>query len=322
MTPHDTTSTAVPPEALDEVPGVSVAPQTVGVDDAFARYEAIRDRLPLAAGTGACTPMAQLLDTVDRFDGYLFDSFGVLNVGETTIPGAPECLVALRAMSKPFCVLTNAASYTSEAALEKYRKLGLDVRRGEVVSSRDVALAHLDMVAPSLRWSAISAEGDRFEDAPAGMVDLLGSDPDWSRAQGFLFLSSARWSRILQDRLVRELERRPRPVVIANPDLVAPREDGLTLEPGWWAHDLQDRTGVVPHFFGKPFREAFDIAAGRMNSRRLAMVGDTLHTDILGGQNAGFGTILVTDHGILAGRDSASYIRNAGIRPDIIVPSV
>ena len=52
------------------------------------------------------------------------------------------------------------------------------------------------------------------------------------------------------------------------------------------------------------------------------MIGDTLHTDILGGQGAGLATILVTDHGILAGRDTAPFIEASGIAPDIILPAI
>jgi predicted HAD superfamily phosphohydrolase YqeG len=51
------------------------------------------------------------------------------------------------------------------------------------------------------------------------------------------------------------------------------------------------------------------------------MVGDTLHTDVLGGRAAGMGTILVTDHGLFAGLDIARFIGRSGIVPDSIVRS-
>ena len=53
--------------------------------------------------------------------------------------------------------------------------------------------------------------------------------------------------------------------------------------------------------------------------RRVAMVGDTLHTDTLGGAAAGCGTVLVTHHGLFKGHDVAPYISRSGIVPDIIV---
>jgi ribonucleotide monophosphatase NagD (HAD superfamily) len=49
------------------------------------------------------------------------------------------------------------------------------------------------------------------------------------------------------------------------------------------------------------------------------MVGDTLHTDVLGGAAAGCRTVLVTDHGLFAGRDTVPFIAASGIVPDFIV---
>ena len=297
-------------------------PLTLTVDEAHRRYEAIRPRLPQIGQTGPARLAARLLDTAEHYDGYLFDAFGVLNVGETAIPGAAACLAALRAIGKRFCILTNAASYTSAVALAKYHALGLDVRAGEVVSSRDVLFAHLGQTEPGLHWAAICAAGDRFEDAPVPVLDLAGEVADWDAAEGFVFLSSARWDAALQERLVASLQRHPRPVAVGNPDLVAPREGGLTIEPGYWAHDVQDRTGIAPVFFGKPYPEAFLAGAQQLGGGRIAMVGDTLHTDILGGHAAGFDTILVTQHGLYAGRQSADFIADSGIIPTWQIPSI
>jgi HAD superfamily hydrolase (TIGR01450 family) len=301
---------------------VEATPPTLTLARAFDRYEAIRARLPAAGAAGLSREAPDLMAVAERYDGILFDSFGVLNVGETAIPGAAACLDALRAAGKRICILTNAASYTSAEAHGKYRRLGLDVRPEEIVSSRDVTFAHLEPRWPGLRWAAIATAEDDFADTEADVCDLLGDEALWDAAEGFLFLSSARWSQELQDRLIAALTRRPRPVVVGNPDLVAPRETGLTIEPGFWAHDVQDRTGTAPVFFGKPYAEAFAIAAERVGGGRLAMIGDTLHTDILGGQGAGCDTVLVTDHGLFAGRDVAPFVARSGIVPTWILPAI
>ena len=51
------------------------------------------------------------------------------------------------------------------------------------------------------------------------------------------------------------------------------------------------------------------------------MVGDSLHTDILGAQAAGVASALVTDFGFLAGQDVGDAIAQTGIVPDVILPS-
>jgi glycerol-1-phosphatase len=305
--------------SLDAEPGgmLSDAPM------AFARYEAIRPRLPLARYPARSLMLPSLDEVADHVDGFLLDAFGVLNVGETAIPGAVRRLTRLRARGKRLAVLTNAASYTRAQLLAKYHRLGFDFTADEVVASRDVAVARLEAVAPGATWAAIAAEGDSFVDIPVRVVDAVADPSALVEADAVLFLSTARWTPDLQATLVRALRQRPRPIVIANPDLVAPREGGLTLEPGLFGHDLLDAIPVKAHWFGKPFPEAFAEGISRtgLSADRLAMVGDTLHTDVLGGAAAGCRSVLVTDHGLFAGRDTGPFIAASGIVPDFIVPS-
>jgi len=289
-------------------------------EHAIARYEAIRDRLPRAAAPVVPKLAGSLAETFGSYDGYLFDSFGVLNVGDSAIPGAADCLGVLRRTGKPFCILTNAASYTSAEAFHKYQKLGLDVRQEEILSSRDVLLGEIESLHPGLLWGAIAAPEDDFHDTRSRLIHLRGAD--WQAVEGFVFLSAVGWTEADQNRLVAALIARPRPVLVGNPDLVAPREGGLTVEPGFWAQDIQDRTGIPVTCFGKPFPQAFALAAARTGGGRLAMVGDTLHTDILGGQAAGHGTVLATDHGLFKGRDVTPFLAASGITPDWIVPAI
>lgn len=291
---------------------------------AFARYEAIRPRLPAAHYPARSSVLSSLEDVADHVDGFLLDAFGVLNVGETAIPGAVARMASLRARGKRLAVLTNAASYTRSQLLAKYRKLGFDFTADEVVASRDVAVARLEGIAPGATWAVIAAAGDTFADIPARVLDAVADPSALADADAVLFLSTARWTPALQARLVDALERNLRPFVIANPDLVAPREGGLTLEPGLFGHDLLDRIGADAYWFGKPFPEAFaeGIARTGLAPARLAMVGDTLHTDVLGGAAAGCRSVLVTDHGLFTGRDTAPFIAASGITPDFIIASV
>lgn len=297
------------------------AAPALDAETAFLRYEAIRPRLPSARFPALSQHLPTLAEAADRFDGFLLDAFGVLNVGESAIAGAVARMADLRARGKSLTVLTNAASYTRAELLAKYHRLGFDFAPAEVVSSRDTAAARLQSIAPGARWAAISAKGDRFDDIPSSLVDAIDTPGAFDDADAILFLSTARWSDALQSRLLDALARNPRPVVIANPDLVAPREGGLSLEPGLFAHALLDSLALETHWFGKPFGHAFEDAVNRtgLPPDRLAMVGDTLHTDTLGGAAAGCGTVLVTRHGLFRGHDTAPFIARSGIVPDIIV---
>jgi ribonucleotide monophosphatase NagD (HAD superfamily) len=149
----------------------------------------------------------------------------------------------------------------------------------------------------------------------------LGDDVDDYRAvDGFLFLAAALWTNGRQNLLAQALLDTPRAVIIANPDLVAPREYGLSLDPGYYGHALADVTGRMPVFLGKPFAPVFErveaMLSPTQDRSRIVMVGDTLHTDILGGAAKGWRTALITDHGLFAGLDVRPFIQASKIVPD------
>ncbi|GAB5377225.1 MAG: HAD family hydrolase [Acuticoccus sp.] len=289
----------------------------------FRRYEELRPRLPRWPGRNH-TPLVvpDLWAVIDRYDAFVLDGFGVLNVGEAPIPGAVERIAALRAAGKIVIVLTNAASLPATGSVAKYRALGFDFTADEIVSSRDVALMGMAAHPAGTRWGATPGGPGSLDGLDAV---ALGDDPaPYGEADALLYLSAAEWDEPRQARLAAALSARPRKVVVANPDLVAPRVGYLSVEPGAFAHALLDlQPDLDVSFYGKPFGNAFEAVMARLGPaapppERIAMVGDTLHTDILGGAAAGWGTILITDHGIFAGLDVAPFIAASGIIPDVI----
>jgi glycerol-1-phosphatase len=282
-----------------------------------ARYAALRHLLPRADFPAASVHVPDLGAVMDRYDGFILDAFGVLNVGEGVIPGAVARIAQMRAAGKRVVVLTNGASYPRAAALAKYARLGFDFSPDEVVASRDLAGAELARHDPAMLWAGITAAGAAFDDLPARVLPLAGDDSLLRRADGFVFLGAEGWTPARQAALVAALRASPRPVIVANPDIVAPREGGFSLEPGHFAADLPGALTWV----GKPHGPALQAAVARLGatpSDRIAMVGDTLHTDILGGRAAGLGTVLIAGHGLFRGLDPAPFIAGSGIVPDVI----
>jgi ribonucleotide monophosphatase NagD (HAD superfamily) len=151
---------------------------------------------------------------------------------------------------------------------------------------------------------------------------LLEDDAQaYQQVEGFLLVGSGEWSQKRQDLLESALAHAPRPVCVANPDIVAPRETGFSTEPGYFAHKLAEHAGVSPTFYGKPFRNIYDLAfdvLGPVDRTRVAMVGDSLHTDILGAHTAGIASVLVSDYGFFAGEDALHAIERSGITPDFV----
>lgn len=287
---------------------------------AFARYEAVREALPQAGFPARSVHAAHLGEAVAAYDTILLDAFGVLNIGTRAIPGAVDFIAALRDAGKRVMVVSNSASVPSAASHAKFIALGFDFSPAEIVTSRDALKAALRALSPH-RWGVMAATDSQI--AELGVeAHALTDDPDgYDRAEAFILLGSADWTDARQDRLVDSLRRIPRPVLVGNPDLVAPREDGLSLEPGHFAHDLAARAGVTPVFHGKPFPGIYDLVRerlGPLDPARTLMVGDTLHTDVLGGAAFGLRTCLLRDYGLLAGQDIGALIHASGIRPDLV----
>jgi HAD superfamily hydrolase (TIGR01450 family) len=299
------------------------SPMKDDADWAFNAYEAVRARLPQPVFAQKFQTADNLSDIADRFDTFLLDSFGVLNIGATAIPGAVARIEELRALGKRIIIVTNAAGYPKHVQIARYKKLGFDFTADQIVSSRGTALAAIAKV-PQHRWGLMAAPEFGRDEIDHLDADFLEDDATlYDAVDAFLLLGSSLWTQSRQNMLEASLRRKPRPVFVGNPDIVAPVENGLSRQPGHYAHRLADATGVEPQFFGKPFFNIFEQAFARLGGDydpgRTLMVGDTLHTDILGGRAAGVKTALITQYGSLAETDAEAAIKMSGIVPDYVL---
>ena len=79
---------------------------------------------------------------------------------------------------------------------------------------------------------------------------------------------------------------------------------------------------IEPEFYGKPFANIYDVVFQRLGDTdraRVLMVGDSLHTDILGARAYGIASALVPGFGFFAGGNVEQAIERTGIAPDYLV---
>jgi glycerol-1-phosphatase len=147
--------------------------------------------------------------------------------------------------------------------------------------------------------------------------------------KSFIMLGSLKWDPVWQEMLLNSLKDNPRPLFVANPDLVAPHETKFSIEPAYYI-SLLIKNGVhLPFWLGKPFPTIFEIDLDRINElsgrhiplSRIGMVGDNLHTDILGANSFGLKSILMTKYGLLRKSNVGEIIKRTNIVPDYIVES-
>ena len=281
----------------------------------FERYEDIRPRLPQTGYPQTTSDIASILEISDEMDAFIFDAFGVLNLGDQLIAGADFALKELRSAGKEVRVLTNAASYDKAGAVKKFSNLGIRFDTQEIITSRDAAIKNL---TPGL-WGVISAADDKLNDLSFNYIRLKNDTKAYDKVDGFLFLSTSEWNAKKHLLLQQSVLKNDRPVIIANADLVAPRESGFTLEPGFYGHELIDLGASNVKFFGKPYPEVYRLVTKSLSGvlgEKIAMCGDSLHTDILGAAAQGWKTVLVTKDGLFSGFDTKNYCEESGIFPN------
>ena len=292
---------------------------------AVQQYEAVRPLLPAARMPKKFVHAENLEEIADLFDAFLLDAFGVLNVGDAAIAGAAQRVQILKDMGKHVLVLTNGACFPAEKALKKFLSFGVPLELTDIVSSRAALAVDIPQLEDSGFWGVMSTYNSQVETFGIPWRRLENDSSIYDAASGFLLLSTLEWTDAQQMLLKESLTKAPRPVLVGNPDIVAPRGDHLSLEPGYYAHELGSHLNIKAKFFGKPFSNIYDLAFSRLPEiapSRVVMVGDTLHTDVLGGAAYGIKTALVTDHGLFSGYDYTKFINKTQIVPDFIIPTI
>ena len=292
---------------------------------AIQQYESVRSLLPTAQMPAQSTHSENLGAISDHFDVFLLDAFGVLNLGKTGINGAVERVQLLKNMGKTVLVLTNGARLPSENALKKFLKLGFHFDLSDIVSSRDALAAAITPLPDDGFWGVMSSQNSQIETLGVPCRRLEDDKLTYDRASGFILLSASEWNESRQLLLRECLAKAPRPILVGNPDIIAPRGSHFSLEPGHYAYELGRDLKLELQLFGKPFANIYDLAFKRLPNvdlSRVAMVGDSLHTDILGGVAYGVKTVLVSEHGLFSGFDCRRFIMETKIVPDFIIPTI
>lgn len=281
-----------------------------------------------------------LMKTVDfsalipAYRVILLDAFGVLNLGKKPIAGAPEQIEYLKKTGKPFLVVSNNASQSHERLEKNFKNMGFDIQKKDIISSGMAVKPTLLKSPHQGQPYYLVGTADSIQSYAPDPERLMVNHPsksqqetEWMKARYILLCSNRDYySGPQQEQVERLLAEKKVPVIMANPDLIAPDTDGVSVVAGYTASEWVKRFGVTVHGVGKPFSPVFELARQRfpdVQPKEFLMVGDTLDTDILGGAAQGFSTCL-TLSGIYASQKesltSLCDIRN--IRPDYVVADI
>ena len=266
-----------------------------------------------------------LRDTLDQYDAFLVDLWGVIHDGTALYPGVMRTLTELKLAGKPVIFLSNAPRVAAKAVANLTR-LGIEKDLYQaVVTSGQVAhdwLARATHLGTHYYYLGPSKDEDILD----GLTDYQKApmnDADFILCTGYEFDFQPH-EEILP--LLDRLATLDLPMLCVNPDLEVVKQDGTRqLCAGAVAEAYAGEVKQI----GKPYPEVYDTCRALLpQGVKLLAIGDNPLTDIRGANMAGIDSLLIAggvlkaETGILPGEAEARDICTIfGITPTYVLPS-
>jgi HAD superfamily hydrolase (TIGR01450 family) len=238
----------------------------------------------------------------DRYDGLLVDLDGVVWIGRDPVAGSPEALRALLDSGKRIVFVTNNPGKPPAVYAKRLLELGVQVDAGQIVTA--------GMVVTRLAAEAAGDGGSAFvigapalkEMTAAAGVRLLGREE--AREADAVIVSGHREFDYRELLAAKQALDRGAALFATSRDPTMPFPGGEVPGTGAVLAAVETASGRRAEIAGKPEHHLFEMAIEAVGGGRLAMVGDRVSSDIVGGRAAGLETILVLS-GTTSGEEAA-----------------
>jgi NagD protein len=244
--------------------------------------------------------------------GFLIDMDGVIYRGGQLIPGAAEFIAQLQASDTPFTFLTNNSQRTRRDVATRLQRMGIDAEERHVFTC---AIATARFLAQQLPHGTayVIGEGGLLQALHQNGYAIVDHAPDYvvvgeGRAFTFEMLEAA--TRMILDGAK---------LIATNLDPNCPTQHGLRPGCGAIVAMLETATGLKAFSVGKPSPVMMRMARKELGlaTAEATVIGDTMETDIIGGVQLGYRTVLV-----LSGGTRREDLLRYAYRPDIVVDSI
>jgi NagD protein len=244
--------------------------------------------------------------------GYLIDMDGVIYRGNELIPGADRFINHLLQENIPFLFLTNNSQRTRRDVATKLERLGVVVGEEHIYTCAMATARFLARQKPG-GTAYVIGEGGLLNALHTNGYAIVDKDPDYvvvgeGRTLNFEMLEMALRMILAGAKLV-----------ATNLDPNCPTQNGMRPGCGAIVAMLEAASGVKAFSVGKPSPVMLRAARKELGltTDQTIVIGDTMDTDILGGVQLGFKTILV-----LSGGTRREDLPGYAYRPDKIVESI
>ncbi len=244
--------------------------------------------------------------------GFLIDMDGVIYSNNTLIPGADKFIESLQKKGIPFLFMTNNSQRTPLDTVNKVAKMGIKIKEANVYTSAMATASFLSFMQP--RGSAyVLGEGGLITSLSQEGYNLVNSHPD------FVVVGEGR-------NFTLEMVNNAVDMILSGAKFIATNLDPSPKKEGWTnlgikaiVKMIEEATGKKAFSVGKPSPVMMRAARKYLGleARETIIIGDTMDTDILGGVQLGYTTILT-----LSGVSKKENLVNYAFKPDMIANSV
>jgi HAD superfamily hydrolase (TIGR01459 family) len=282
-------------------------------------------------------------NSIDKFDVFIVDAYGVFNFGKGISLPVIDIFKSLLEYGKKVYILSNTTDVNDEF-IKNYENKGVlkGVHYTDVMTSGQLALEDIQSgnlhvkgtkyyVFGAANFENLSPIPSIFANSSYELVgDVKQADfiycgiPQLIDKDGCPYYSTKVSD--FEDQ-VANLVNSGKQMMIANPDMTASVGDQFVIMPGSIGKLYQEKKGKTV-IYGKPDPRIFNTLLERycpnVDKNRVLMIGDTLRTDIKGAKQADIRGCLVFEGGVTEyevgqrGISLADYIKQENIYPNYI----
>ncbi|HEV8061389.1 MAG TPA: HAD-IIA family hydrolase [Gemmataceae bacterium] len=244
--------------------------------------------------------------------GYLIDMDGVLYRGPQLIPGSDTFIRELRTRKIPFLLLTNNSQRTRRDVVAKLARIGIDVEEEDIFTSAMATARFLAMQDPE-GTAFVIGEGGLLTALHQNGYAVVDHDPK------YVVVGEGRTFNLELTEMAVRMILGGAKLIATNLDPNCPTQNGLRPGCGAMVAMLEIATGVKAFSVGKPSPVMMRAARKQLglSTDETTIIGDTMETDILGGVQLGYHTVLV-----LSGGTHPEDLARYAYRPELVVESL
>ena len=244
-------------------------------------------------------------EVVNKYEAFIIDIWGVLWDGIEPYHYSIESLKKLMALNKYVILLSNAPR-RAEVVSSRLDNIGIDSSYyNKIISSGEICrLKFLKNQTLLNKFGCTYYFIGQSQDQTITEFLNLTETKNIKKADFILVCGTRNFEDTLDD-YIRELDLAldfRLPFICANPDKVVIRKTGELLICAGAMADYYKKKGGLVYQYGKPFLETYQLCVDHLNQEykkinksNILCVGDSLETDILGANQFGLKSLLITN---------------------------